>query len=158
MSLEKSKYIIYKIRFKNSYLTIFRFFPKYSGLSSIIKIIDFPILLVTYLIFLLRFRSLSLLSKVIRGKLDGNLIEKSIVDHELDILKNFEEFPTKPFHDYLFTNRKDINPIIKLANISQTRWFFQFMTHLLNSKLLEKYYKDSKYFAFIGISTQILKS
>ncbi len=152
MALDKSKYIIYKIKLKkNSFLTIFKFSPSYSGFSKVIKIIDFPILLITYLLFFLRFRSINLLFKLIKDNLVSDFVEKNIVDHELDILKNFEEFPTKELHDYLLTNKRDINSAIKLGNISHTRWFVKYMEHLHNNKLIEKYTKSSQFVAFIGI-------
>ena len=65
MALDNSKYIIYKIPYKDNYLTIFRFKTKYEGLSSFIKLLDFPIFVFSIFIFFLQFRSISLVKKLL---------------------------------------------------------------------------------------------
>ncbi len=149
MSLENSQYIIYRTFYKGNYLTIFRFKTKYEGLSSFIKLLDFPIFLVSIFIFFLQFRSISLVKKLLRGDFE-EIKEISIPDHELEILKNFEEYPTKEILDYLNVKNRRVKNFIKTANITHTRWFIKYLEHLFNIKLLEKFAEGSKYISFIG--------
>ena len=65
----------------------------------------------------------------------NDFVEKTIVDQELDILVNFVS-PTKELHDYLLTNKRDINSAIKIE-ISHARWFVKYMSTYI--MLLEKY-------------------
>ena len=149
MALDNSKYIIYRMPYKDNYLTIFRFKTKYEGLSSFIKLLDFPIFLFSIFIFFLQFRSISLVIKLLRGDFE-EIKEISIPDHELEITKNFEEYPTKDILDYLYVNSRKTKSFIKTGNITHTRWFVKYMENLLNIKLLEKFAEGSKYISFIG--------
>ena len=80
MALDNSKYIIYRTAYKDNYLTIFRFKTKYEGLSSFIKLLDFPIFLFSIFIFFLQFRSISLVKKLLKGDFE-EIKEISIPDH-----------------------------------------------------------------------------
>ena len=149
MALDNSKYIIYRMPYKDNYLTIFRFKTKYEGLSSVIKLLDFPIFLFSIFIFFLQFRSISLVQKLLRGDFE-EIKEISIPDHELEITKTFAEYPTKDILDYLYVNSRKVKSFIKTANITHTRWFVKYVENLLNIKLLEKFAEGSKYVSFIG--------
>ena len=149
MALDNSKYIIYRLPYKDNYLTIFRFKTKYEGQSFFIKLLDFPTFLFSIFIFFLQFRSISLVKKLLRGDFE-EIKEISIPDHELEIRKNFQKYPTKDILDYLFVNSRGVKSFIKTANITHTRWFSKYMGHLLNTKLLEKFAEGSKYLSFIG--------
>lgn len=149
MALDNSKYIIYRTPYKDNYLTIFRFKTKYEGLSSFIKLLDFPIFLFSIFIFFLQFRSISLVKKLIRGDFE-KIKEISIPDHELKKIKNFAEYPTKDILDYLYVNPRKVKSFIKTANINHTRWFVKYLENFFNIKLLEKFAEGSKYLSFIG--------
>lgn len=149
MALDNSNYIIYRTKYKDNYLTIFRFNTKYDGLTSFLKLLDFPIFLISVFIFLCQFRSISLLKKLLKG--DFEVIKKnSFPEHELEVLKDFEEYPTRDILDYLYLNSRRVNNIIKTGNITYKRWWDKYSLHLFNTKFLEKFSEDSKYISFIG--------
>lgn len=149
MALDNSKYIIYRTIYKGAYLTIFRFKAQYEGLSSFIKIIETPIFLLSIFIFFLQFRSLSLVKKLLRGDFEV-FKEISIAEHELEILQNFDDYPTKDILDYLYLKTRRVKKFIKTANLTHTRWFAKYTEHLFNMKLLEKLSEESNYVSFIG--------
>ena len=88
MSLDNSKYKIFKIIHNNKPLTIFKFEPDYKGFSFLLKIFDLPINILTLLIFILKYKSIGLALNIFNGNLDGFAVEKNMVDHELEVLKN----------------------------------------------------------------------
>ena len=149
MALDNSKYIIYKTAYKDNYLTIFVFKTKYEGLSYFLRLLDLPIYLLSILLFFLQFRSISLVKKLLRGDFE-KIKEISIPDHELELTKNFEEYPTEDIINYLYVNNRKAKNFIKTGNITHTRWFYKYEKHLLNTKLLEKFAEGSKYLSFIG--------
>lgn len=149
MALDNSKYIIYRTPYKDNYLTIFRFKTQYEGLSSFIKLLDIPVFILSIIIFSLQFRSISLFKKLLRNDFE-EIKEISIPDHELEILKNFDEYKTKDLLYYLYIKSRRVKNFIKTANLNHTRWFSKYKEHLFNLKLLEKFAEDSKYVSFIG--------
>ena len=88
MSLENSKYKIFKLNFKKKSITVLKFNPKYTGFTSWMKLIDFPVYFFSLLLFFLRFRSITLLFNLIHEDISSKIIKKDIAEHELDIIRN----------------------------------------------------------------------